>query len=379
MINIAICIDIPEFQANQLLNKDWASKFPGALWLSYLNDICYKLGINLCTGDIALNHVKTGYWDARDVLIIQELKSYHGTMLREYGAQSFMLTAFESPLYAYEFYDSLHSYYKEFVFRFLFSGVYGSLIPAYESGNNILFFPSYDENDPGEIIDWAKRKKLVLVAANKYYSQPIKIPCYKNPKHYLVWLRDLFKRLKSISRREAIQNQLHDARLDLIKFFMDADELDVYGIGWTDQSRLPIEKWNWLKSSILKKNITSCDDKQMVMSNYRFAICYENISYPGYVTEKIIDCFVAGVIPIYLGAPDIADFIPSNLFIDASKFKAPQFLREHLISISEAEAMSMITSAKAFLASEAGKEFSYQGFARKVLSLVLGKDILNAP
>jgi hypothetical protein len=185
--------------------------------------------------------------------------------------------------------------------------------------------------------------------------------------------------MKSLSRREAIQNQLHDCRLDLIKFFMDCEELDIYGAGWGDQSRLPRKKWNWLKPSILKQNITTCDDKQLVMSNYRFAICFENISYPGYVTEKIIDCFVAGVIPVYLGAPDIADFIPSNLFIDASKFKSPQLLREHLISISEAEAMSMITSAKAFLASEAGKEFSYQGFAREVLSLALREDSLNVP
>jgi hypothetical protein len=337
------------------------------------------LDISICTGDIALNHVKTGYWDAHDVLIIQELNSYHGTILRKLGAHPFMLTAFESPLYAYQFYDSLPSNYKDFSCRMLFSGVYGSLIPLHNPGNNTLFFPSFDLNNVGQIIGWGERKNLVLVAANKYYDQPIKVPFYKNPKYYLVWLRDIFQKMKSLSRREAIQNQLHDCRLDLIKFFMDCEELDIYGAGWGDQSRLPRKKWNWLKPSILKQNITTCDDKQLVMSNYRFAICFENISYPGYVTEKIIDCFVAGVIPVYLGAPDIADFIPSNLFIDASKFKSPQLLREHLISISEAEAMSMITSAKAFLASEAGKEFSYQGFAREVLSLALREDSLNVP
>jgi hypothetical protein len=379
LINIAICNDIQEFHANQLLNMDWAVKFPGSLWVYYLNHLCCGQGINLCTGDIALNHVKTGYWDAHDVLIVQELNSYHGTMLRRLGAHPFMLTAFESPLYAYQFYDLLASNYKDFSCRVLFSGVYGSLIPVHNPGNNTLFFPSFDQNNTGEIADWGGRKNLVLVAANKYYGQPIKIPLYKNPKHYLVWLRDCFRRLKSVCRNEALHKQLHDSRLDLIKFFMDVNELDIYGRGWTDKNRLPRKKWNWLKPSILKQNITTCDDKQLVMSNYRFAICFENISYPGYVTEKIIDCFVAGVIPVYLGAPDIADFIPSNLFIDASKFKSPQLLREHLISISETEAMSMIRSAKTFLSSEAGQEFSYQGFARKVLSLALKDHSLYVP
>jgi hypothetical protein len=375
---IAICIDILEFQANQVLDKKWAGKFPGSLWVYYLNELCEKHGIDLCTGDLALNHVKTGYWDPKEVLIIQELKSYHGAILGIFGAQKFLQTALESPLYAYDFYDKLPSNYNEFPYRFLFSGVYGSLIPNHESGNKRLFFPSYDENNFGEITKWKKRKNLVLVAANKYYGQPIKIPLYKNPKHYLVWLRDVFKKMKSPSRREAIQKQLHDSRLDLIKFFMDREELDIYGAGWADQTHLPKKKWDCLKQSILKKNITTCPDKQLIMSSYRFAICFENISYPGYVTEKIIDCFVAGVIPVYLGAPDIADFIPSNLFIDASKFKSPQLLREHLISINETDAMSMIRSAKAFLASEAGKEFSYQGFAKKVLSLALRKDNLSA-
>lgn len=376
---IAFCIDIIEFQGNQVFDEDWAKKFPGSLWLYHLYQLCIHLEISLCSGDIALNHVKTGYWDARDVLLIQELNSYHGSMLRKLGARPLLLTAFESPLYAYQFYDSLPFNYKEFSCRILFSGVYGSLIPVHKPGNNTLFFPSFDQNNVGQIIDWEKRKNLVLVAANKYYGQPIKIPLYKNPKYYLVWLRDIFQKMKSLSRRKAIQNQLHDIRLDLIKFFIDCEELDIYGAGWIDQSRLPKKKWDWLKKSILKQNITTCPNKQLVMSNYRFAICFENISYPGYVTEKIIDCFVAGVIPVYYGAPDIADFIPSNLFIDASKFKSPQLLREHLISISETDAMSMIRSAKAFLSSEAGHKFSYQGFARKVLSLILKKDIINAP
>ena len=51
--------------------------------------------------------------------------------------------------------------------------------------------------------------------------------------------------------------------------------------------------------------------------NISFAICYENArDIPGYITEKIFDCFFAGCVPIYWGgAPNVTDHIPANTFI----------------------------------------------------------------
>lgn len=37
------------------------------------------------------------------------------------------------------------------------------------------------------------------------------------------------------------------------------------------------------------------------LKNYKFNICFENTTYPGYLTEKLIDAFAAGCIPIYWG------------------------------------------------------------------------------
>lgn len=37
------------------------------------------------------------------------------------------------------------------------------------------------------------------------------------------------------------------------------------------------------------------------LKDYKFNLCYENSSYPGYLTEKIFDAFAAGCIPIYWG------------------------------------------------------------------------------
>lgn len=58
------------------------------------------------------------------------------------------------------------------------------------------------------------------------------------------------------------------------------------------------------------------------MKPYKFCIAYENCSYPGYVTEKIMDCFYAGCIPIYWGSPLIhLDFNPDRI-LNRMNFKS---------------------------------------------------------
>tara|TARA_R110000868_G_scaffold405811_1_gene685636 strand:+ start:2479 stop:3327 length:849 start_codon:yes stop_codon:yes gene_type:complete len=45
--------------------------------------------------------------------------------------------------------------------------------------------------------------------------------------------------------------------------------------------------------------------KEDVLNDYYFSIVIENGKYSTYYTEKIMDCFATGTIPIYYGAPDI--------------------------------------------------------------------------
>jgi hypothetical protein len=47
------------------------------------------------------------------------------------------------------------------------------------------------------------------------------------------------------------------------------------------------------------------------MSKYKFNLCFENSSYPGYCTEKLFEASCATTIPIYWGSPTAAlDFNP---------------------------------------------------------------------
>ena len=57
------------------------------------------------------------------------------------------------------------------------------------------------------------------------------------------------------------------------------------------------------------------DDTQDFIEKYKFQICFENSSYKGYTTEKLIGAFAAGVIPIYWGDPAVNEVFNEDSFI----------------------------------------------------------------
>ena len=63
-------------------------------------------------------------------------------------------------------------------------------------------------------------------------------------------------------------------------------------------------------------------DKKAFLAEHKFTIAFENTSYDGYCTEKIMEAFAAGVVPIYWGDPNVAkDFNPES-FINVHDFSS---------------------------------------------------------
>lgn len=60
------------------------------------------------------------------------------------------------------------------------------------------------------------------------------------------------------------------------------------------------------------------DYKEQALRDYMFSFSIENDSYSSYFTEKILDCFAMGTVPIYWGSPDISDFFNKDgiIFLD---------------------------------------------------------------
>ena len=49
------------------------------------------------------------------------------------------------------------------------------------------------------------------------------------------------------------------------------------------------------------------ENKKEWLQNYKFNICFENSLSPGYTTEKLLECLMAGCIPIYFGDNPVDD------------------------------------------------------------------------
>ena len=113
-------------------------------------------------------------------------------------------------------------------------------------------------------------------------------------------------------------------------------------------------------------------DKIKTYQKYKFAICYENAKdLPGYVSEKIFDCFFAGCVPVYWGAPNITQHIPESCFIDRRKFASNQDLYAFISGMSEVEYFGYLDSIDNFLEKNKDGIFSVDYFAKSLINNIL--------
>lgn len=63
-------------------------------------------------------------------------------------------------------------------------------------------------------------------------------------------------------------------------------------------------------------------DKYAFQLKHKFSIAFENCSYDGYSTEKIVEAFAANTIPIYWGDPNIGIDFNNNSFINCHQYNS---------------------------------------------------------
>ena len=154
---------------------------------------------------------------------------------------------------------------------------------------------------------------------------------------------------------------------------------DLYGKGWD----LPLPSFFTPLKPVLRPfynkffphytfyrgEITS---KRTILEQYKFSICYENVrDIPGYITEKIFDCFFAGCVPIYLGASNVTDYIPKNSFIDKRKFSDYSELFDYITELSEDDYMQYLQSIEDYIKSEKILPFGAESFVNIIFNEIL--------
>jgi len=360
---IVLCTGAEIFLQNRIFDPKWAAKFPGAEVMSELAKLAKKENIEIATVDIALSHIKTGNWKPNEINLIIEADNPQGLELMKLGCRPKILSCFESPIFAWPFYDMLDQLAPKFEHRILFRGAFEKF-QTNHGQNHPVRFPIFHKNTEFITKSWNNRKNVVLVAANKHWKK--KAHFSLKPAKYFKWRREK----TSPTLKDTIHNELQTKRLEIIEFFAAQNKIDIFGREWQNLDKLPPKWQKRLAPVIGQLNPQPCEDKIETMSNYKFAVCFENVAYPGYVTEKIIDCLVSGVIPLYSGAPDITDFIQENTFINMRRFNSFQQLDEYLQNLSDQTAMKMINAGRNFLNSPAGQKHSFEGFAEFLFGLL---------
>lgn len=80
---------------------------------------------------------------------------------------------------------------------------------------------------------------------------------------------------------------------------------------------------------------TFIENKMDFINNYKFTIAFENSTYPGYSTEKLIQPLLQGSIPIYWGDTEIECDINPDCFINVHNFKSYEDVVDRITDIDK--------------------------------------------
>lgn len=76
-------------------------------------------------------------------------------------------------------------------------------------------------------------------------------------------------------------------------------------------------------------------DKLIFDQSHKFILTFENCSHRGYTTEKIVEAFAAGAIPIYYGNPEIGQEFNTKAFVNIHDFASLEDTVKRVIEIDQ--------------------------------------------
>ena len=225
--------------------------------------------------------------------------------------------AFETPLIQPIIYQKMDAIKDKF--RFVFT--YNKVLTGNSDKHKQLYFPApYSEvQDPF----WSKTSRLAKFVMINGNHRPLK----------------------------GYTDELYSERLIALRILAKNNLIDLYGRGWKKLlSRNALWLGFWKSFYAISKSYRGeCDVKLSVLSNYMFCVCFENFRLEGYITEKIFDCFYAGCIPLYWGAPDVDSFIPKECYVNVDDFNSVSDAVMFTLQLSPSERADMKEAGKRFI------------------------------
>ena len=107
----------------------------------------------------------------------------------------------------------------------------------------------------------------------------------------------------------------HPYRLKIIEILRKYGQVDVFGAYTSNPVKYKID----------------------VSSEYKFMLCFENDSYPGYVTEKLLDAYLSETIPLYWGNLGHNSIFNEESFLNLNDFENVEEWIEAALSLNYEE------------------------------------------
>ncbi len=209
------------------------------------------------------------------------------------------------------------------------------------------------------------RKGVCMIAANKFN---------RHPSSELDFRREFVKRLSTypelISQFELYGRYWLNAVGTIRKLIPNhiANRLTIL-----DKVLVKIERkipWNSKFRAVARGVISSKGD---VLVNAKFYVIIENMYWDGYVSEKIFDAIQFGSIPIYYGADNVQEYIPSSIFINGRSFTDPLDSIDFALSLTDQQLDDMIRKGQDWLVSEDFKaRYSRSSYIKTLQNFIAG-------
>jgi glycosyltransferase involved in cell wall biosynthesis len=217
------------------------------------------------------------------------------------------------------------------------------------------------------IYTWSSSEKLRPFVPNvppmKKYRIPMPFDHVIEP-HWSRGDRNGIIIVNSNKRAVLAESELYTERLRALKHFAPSGAIDLWGRLWDKGLGDNEAEFGEAVRATWRGPV---DDKYDAMSRYKYSICYENMILEGWITEKLFDCLYSGVVPIYLGAPDIAEAVDPACYIDAREFANYAEMQKYLDSVSDADYERFRMAGRDYLASAQYQQFSPDGFADRFI------------
>lgn len=349
---LVVDVEIPQFQQNRVLDADYATRFPGATTYSCLAALARERGWEVLTADVFLAQ-KPAFRQA--VSLSNEFTPFLSELMAV-GVKPGVLISGESPAVARTFYKNLPCLSAPFRHAVLFRGSLCRLHRNVQGHPWLWPCPALALTTEQP---WESRKLVGLVAGMKgVWSSP------------RTWLKEMPEALQTRwdrFRQPSLRlRDLYRLRWKMVRRFGTNPAFLLRGVGWDASIH---GKGSWWCPTVRYANVPSpCADKMAVLGECRFALTIENAVYPGYVTEKIFDGLRAGAVPVYMGAPDIVDFVPPDCFVDYRDFPSPAKLWQHLAAMPETRWAQYREAGRVFLNSQHYQRHLEQNVAREWLA-----------